>query len=359
MKILLIAPHRLNRSPSQRFRFEQYFDFLKSKGIEFTYSPAIDESDDVILYTKGKYFQKLLIELKCWRKRLKDIKRAKQHDVVFIHREALMTFSTYFEKRIAKANPKVVYDFDDAIWLPEVSAGNKNLQSLKKPEKVNVSMSYARMVFAGNSYLAEHARQFCNNVKVIPTTINTDYHKAARTGKSNKVTIGWTGTQTTLKYLKSISSVFFALKEKYNDKIEFVIICDQKPDWFPVEFKYLKWQLSDEIQQLNNIDIGIMPLIDNQWTKGKCGFKGLQYMAMEAATVMSPVGVNKEIIQHGKNGYLAENEDQWLNYISALIDSEALRFEFGKNGRKTVIEKYSVDSQKHRYLQFLNELNES
>lgn len=359
MKVLLIAPHRLNRSPSQRFRFEQYFDFLEFNGIEFTYSPAIEEKDDKILYTKGKYLKKLLIEFKCWRKRFKDIKRARHHDVVFIHREALMTFSTYFEKRLSIANPNIIYDFDDAIWLPEVSEGNKNLQLLKRPEKVNLAMSKAKMIFAGNAYLASHAKQYCDNVKVVPTTINTDYHRPEIKSDGQKINIGWTGTQTTLKYLKSICQVFISLKDKYKDKIEFTIICDQKPDWFPVDFNFLKWELSEEIKQLNSIDIGIMPLVDNQWTRGKCGFKGLQYMAMKAATIMSPVGVNNEIITHGENGYLAESEEEWLNCLSKLIESEALRKQFGENGRKTVTEKYSVESQKHRYLQFLNEIIKS
>lgn len=359
MKVLLIAPHRLGRSPSQRFRFEQYFDFLKSKGIEFTYSPAISEEDDKILYTKGQYFRKLLIELKCWKKRFRDIKRAKHHDAVFIHREALMTFSTFFERQLAKANSNVVYDFDDAIWLPEVSEGNKNLQLLKQPEKVNTTMAYAKVVFAGNAYLAEHASQFCKNVKIMPTTIDTSYHLPSKQKENGAVTIGWTGTQTTLKYLKSIQNVFVVLKEKYQNKIDFIIICDTKPEWFPVDYQYVKWNRNDEIQQLNRIDVGIMPLIENEWTKGKCGFKGLQYMATEAATVMSPVGVNLEIIDHGENGYLADSEDDWIQYLSDLVDSKDLRIALGKNGRKTVQEKYSVESQKHRYLHFLNELTAS
>lgn len=359
MKVLLIAPHRLNRSPSQRFRFEQYFEFLHSHGIQFTYSPAIDEKDDKFLYSKGKYLQKLLIEIKCWRKRFHDIKRSKSHDVVFIHREALMTFSTYFEKRIAKVNSNIIYDFDDAIWLPEVSAGNKNLQRLKRPEKVHDAMSVAKMIFAGNAYLAEHAKQFCEVVKIIPTTIDTNYHSPKKREDKEKITIGWTGTQTTLKYLKSIRNVFIKLKQKYENKIEFMIICDERPDWFPVDYIFEKWSLSNEIQQLNSIDIGIMPLIDNHLTRGKCGFKGLQYMAMEAATIMSPVGVNSEIIQHGVNGYLAESEEQWLDCLTELIDSKSKRIQFGMEGRKTVIEKYSVESQKHRYLQFFNEIIKS
>ncbi len=359
VKVLVIAPHRKNRAPSQRFRFEQYMPFLKDNGIEFELSPLVDKSDDVVLYSKGNYLKKALIEIKSWKKRFKDLKRAKDFDAVFIHREALMTFSLFFEKKIAERNPNIIYDFDDSIWLPEVSEGNQNLQVLKRPEKVNKTMSLSKLIFAGNSYLANYASQYCSNVKIIPTTIDTDYHKPSKRFNNETVCIGWTGTQTTLKFLRTISSVFVDLKKKYGDRVRFKIICDTKPEWFPVEFTFTKWNLEEEIAQLNELDIGIMPLTDNQWTRGKCGFKGLQYMAVEAATVMSPVGVNNEIIDHGKNGYLAQSNDEWVNYLSCLIESKDLREQLGKAGRKTIIEKYSISSQKHRYLKYIKELTEN
>jgi len=116
------------------------------------------------------------------------------------------------------------------------------------------------------------------------------------------------------------------------------------------------WNCDSEIEDLSEIDIGIMPLPDDEWAKGKCGFKGLQYMAMEIPTVMSAVGVNREIIEEGVNGFLASTEEEWIDKLSLLIESEELRRNIGMEGRKTVIEKYSVDSQKQRYLEYFNEL---
>jgi glycosyltransferase involved in cell wall biosynthesis len=123
-----------------------------------------------------------------------------------------------------------------------------------------------------------------------------------------------------------------------------------------LDIQVIKWNLNTEIDDLSEIDIGIMPLPDDEWSKGKCGFKGLQYMAMEIPTVMSAVGVNKEIIEDGSNGFLASTENEWIEKLSLLIESKELRNKFGVNGRKTVVEKYSVYSQKQRYLDDFSEL---
>ena len=270
--------------------------------------------------------------------------------------EALLTASTYFEKEFAKSSAKVVFDFDDAIWLPNVSSGNKALQLLKNPSKTEAIISSADMVFAGNDYLANYASAFCENVKVIPTTIDTTHHKREKQNTSNRVCIGWTGTETTRKYLEMIKPIFQKLTSKYGDKIYFKVICDQPWSAEGIGLKNEKWDKEKEIEQLEEIDIGVMPLTDDQWSRGKCGFKGLQYMAMESATIMSPVGVNKQIINHGENGYLASTDEDWFEQLSSLIENKELRLQIGKAGRDTVIKKYSVSSTKDLYLKYLNEI---
>jgi glycosyltransferase involved in cell wall biosynthesis len=149
------------------------------------------------------------------------------------------------------------------------------------------------------------------------------------------------------------------LKEKYGDKIYFKLIGDEAYENAQLGLKGMAWNLATEIEDLSEFDIGIMPLPDDEWAKGKCGFKGLQYMAMEIPAVMSPVGVNTDIVEDGENGFLATTDDEWIEKISLLIDSEELRRKYGAEGRRTVVEKYSVESQKERYLEFFNELIKS
>ncbi len=355
-KVLFIANHRLDRSPGQRFRFEQYLGFLEENGYECTLSYIISEKDDRILYNKGFYLQKAIIAIKSWWKRLNDLKRANEFDIIFIYREALLTASTKFEKAFSKSSAKVIFDFDDAIWLPNVSSSNKSLQKLKKPSKVNSIISYADLVFAGNNYLAEYARKYNSEVVVIPTTIDTNYHVPKSKENQDKVVIGWTGTQTTLKYLEILEPVFKELKDIYKEKVAFQIICDHQWESNLVDVEFVEWQKENEIAQLQEFDIGVMPLIDDAWSRGKCGFKGLQYMALGIPAILSPVGVNKEIINDGENGFLANTNDEWKSILEKLIKDKELRVSIGNKARKTILDKYSVEAIKNSYLNYFNQL---
>jgi len=355
-KVLFIANHRLGRSPGQRFRFEQYLDFLKQNGYEWTLSNIISEEDDNMLYQKGNYFKKAKLARKAWKRRMNDVNRADEYDIVFIFREALLTGSSKFEKAFAKSKAKVIFDFDDAIWLPNVSQGNKSLQKLKKPQKTNDILKHVDMVFAGNEYLADYAKKYVTNVKVIPTTIDTEYHKNDISASKDRICIGWTGTQTTMKYLYLVEDALRKLKSEYGDKLCIKIISDTPWEVKDLEIINVAWQRSDEIDQLQEIDIGLMPLLDDEWSKGKCGFKALQYMAMQAVPVVSPVGVNKEIVHDTINGFWADNSEDWYRKLSLLIEDQALRLKMGEKARQSVKETYSVEANKGLYLKYFNEL---
>jgi glycosyltransferase involved in cell wall biosynthesis len=214
------------------------------------------------------------------------------------------------------------------------------------------------MIFAGNQYLADFAKKYNKNVIVIPTTIDTRYYVRKTVDKTNtQLCIGWTGSSTTLKHFGLAIPFLKILKAKYNDKIYFRLISDKSFYDSTLQIKFTRWDKQTEIADLCMIDIGIMPLPDDDWAKGKCGFKGLQYMALEIPAVMSPVGVNKDIISDGENGFLAKNQDEWIEKISLLIESRSLRKEIGKKGRETVMQSYSFESQKDRYLAYFNELS--
>jgi len=349
-RVLFIGMHRLDRSPSQRYRFEQYFPFFEKKNIECELSYLISEEDDKVLYSPGNYFGKLLIFIKSWKLRLKDVKRANSFDYIFIQREAFMTGTTYFEKRFAKSTAKLIFDFDDSIWLEDKNEANGKLAFLKKPSKTSTVISLCDTVVAGNKYLAEYAKQFNRNVVIIPTTIDTHWYKPVQKETRDKVIIGWSGSFTTIKHFESAIGALTKIKEKCGDKVDFKVIGDGNYRYKPLNITGQKWQSKTEVEDLQNIDIGIMPLPNIEWTRGKCGLKGLQYMGLAIPTVMSPVGVNTEIIEHGKNGMLAFTEEEWIDSLSQLIKSPELRKKLGKAGRKTVEDMYSVDANKEKYL---------
>ena len=356
-KILFVAAHRLNRSPSQRFRFEQFFNYLEQNGFQCELSYLLSEKDDGIFYSQGSYPEKFYILLKNFIKRLKDVVQASRYDIIFIQREAFFTRSIFFEKCFRKVAGRIIFDFDDAIWLHDISDANKKLGWLKNPKKTSKIIQLADMVFAGNQFLADYALQFNKNVVVIPTTIDTSYHKKTTSEKKDsRICVGWTGSHTTIKHFEYALPFLKKLKEKYSEKIYFKVIGDEDFVNDELEIKGIAWKADTEIQEISEIDIGIMPLPNDDWAKGKCGLKGLQYMALEIPTVLSPVGVNKEIVEDGLNGFLASLTDEWVEKISRLINSKELREQIGKAGRKTVIEKYSFESQKEKYLNCFKEL---
>jgi glycosyltransferase involved in cell wall biosynthesis len=356
-KILFIAPHRLNRAPSQRFRFEQYLDFLVTNGYKCDFSPLVSVNDDRIFYSKGRYFGKFLLFIKYFFRRSKDVIRSYSYDIVYIQREMFFLGPAFFEFILRFSKARIVYDFDDSIWLPNVSDANKNLNWLKSFRKIRKAVAYADIVFAGNAYLKNFAMKYNKQVLIIPTTIDTnEYTKIAVPKTDDTVCIGWSGSITTIQHFKYAENFLKKIKEKYGNRITIKVIGDKNYENFALDVVALDWKKDDELKELSSFDIGIMPLPDDKWAKGKCGLKGLQYMALEIPTIMSPVGVNKEIIQDGQNGFLASDEAEWIEKISRLIEDATLRKEMGQKARESVVTKYSLDAWKNTYLEVFDKL---
>jgi len=350
---LLILNQTQNIVPGQRFRIEQYLDELHKHNIHSQISPHFYPQEAKTVYAHGKIPQKTLLYLKMIHRRFADYKALKrnQHDVLFVYRESLYGPSIYFEKKYNHTSVPMIFDFDDAIWFNDTSDANKKLSFLKKPQKTASIIALSDLVIAGNEYLADYAKQYNKNTIIIPTTIDTEYHKPIYTkSKSDKkLTIGWSGSMTTVKHFNTLIPVLKIIREKYPFvEISFIGEANYKNPELGVQGK--PWKLDSEIEDIDEFDIGIMPLPNDEWSKGKCGFKGLSFMSMEIPTIMSPVGVNTNIIQDGENGFLADNDEEWVQKLSLLIESSELRKNLGKAGRQTVIEKYSVEANKHKWV---------
>ncbi len=278
-----------------------------------------------------------------------------KYDYVFIHREAAPLGPPFFEWWIAKvAGKKIIYDFDDAIWLPNTSDENRMVAKLKWHTKTASICKWVWKVSCGNEFLAGYAKKYNSNVVIIPTTIDLNYHTAKQDEVGNKtrneiVKIGWTGSHSTIKYLDSLRNVIVQLVKTY--QLEFIVISIHSPQWNIESLKFIEWNKETEIADLQTIDIGVMPLEVDDWAKGKCGFKALQFMALGKPVVASPVGANTQIIHDGVNGFLASSEKEWVKKLSLLIKNPELRRKLGKEGRKTVIEQYSVEANNDKYLQ--------
>ena len=348
--IAFICPYPFNEVGSQRFRFEQYFPDLKGKGIYYKQFPLWNEKNWSKFKNRGQGLQVLILILIGFYNRLSQLPQIYRYDYLFIHREMFPVGPPAFEWVITHLFPgKVIYDFDDAIWLNDPSE-KKGIRSwIRGKYKVPYIIEWSNIISCGNEFLKNYASQFNSNAILNPTTINTEYHlKLPDTKPNKKIYIGWTGTYTTLLYLQQLEPVLKKIESEYD--VGFLVIADKKPNTSLENFIFLPWERESEIEDLNRIDIGLMPLSDDDWSRGKCGFKLLQYMACEIPCLASPVGVNGEIIDQGKNGYLCRNDSDWYEKLKFLIENENIRMELGVNGRKKVVEKYSVVSNTDNFL---------
>lgn len=349
-KIHIIAPYPRGEAPSQRFRFEQYLSFLEENGIEIHYHSFHTLTSWKRLYKKGQFLLKVLDVIWNFLRRwglLFQLLKAKH---IFMHREMAHIGPPVFEWILVKVfRKKYIYDFDDAIWMPNYSSVNAKFQKLKAYWKVKKLIQWADKVQAGNQFLANYASQFNKQVTVVPTTIDTtNHHNQLCDHNKTPVIIGWTGTHSTIHYLDFLLPILQELETTFD--FEFLVISNKNPNLPLKSFRYLEWNGETEIQDLSQIQIGVMPLIEDDWSKGKCGFKALQYMALGMATIASPVGVNSTIIQNSENGFLAETPKEWKEVLQSCLVKEDLRRQIGQKARRTIEEKWSVEAWKKVYL---------
>jgi glycosyltransferase involved in cell wall biosynthesis len=355
-RVLVVSVHPPGRLPSLRFRFEQYVPFLREHGFRTTFSSVMRPNEYDAFYREGRYARKAIMTGRGMLRRLSDLRHASNYDLVVVQREAIQLGTALIERGFSRSQARLVFDFDDAIWVRDVSEANRRVAWLKRPGKASKIIAMSDMVFAGNDYLRDYACQFNPNVKLVPTTIDTAYHvRRAQRPDTSQICIGWTGSTTTIRHFDLVVPVLRRLRARFGQRVRFKVIGDGRYANEDLGVQGRDWDPHTEIEDLSEIDIGLMPLPGDDWSKGKCGLKALQFMALETPTVMSPVGVNTKIVEDGRNGFLAASEEEWLEKLSLLVESPDLRKRVGRAARAAVVRDYSVESHKWRYLQHLSE----
>lgn len=353
MKILVFVPYRYDSVPGQRFRIEQWARVLERGGVRFDFVPFQSPRLGRILHAPGHHAAKVREILVGAVRRLRFLARAEDHwDVVFLYRELAPFGPPVLERLLARRGIPFVYDFDDAIFLPNVSDVNRTFAALKWVSKTATICRLAHHVTVGNAYLSEYARRHARQVSVVPTTIDTEVYPVKPSVEVRDIpVIGWSGSVSTAKHLRTVGNALRRLAERVKFRLK--VVGDEGVMLRGVDVESKRWHAEAEVGDLRAFDIGIMPLPDDDWSRGKCGLKALQYMAVGVPTVASPVGVNREIIEDGHNGFLARGEDDWVDKLLWLLGDEALRARFAKEGRRTVEERYSARVQAPRVLEIL------
>ncbi len=325
-----------------RFRVSQYVPHLSAQGINVEVSSFYTPEFFRLVYRHGHYLSKSGAFLRLLAKRWSILKELDRYDVVLLYREAIPIGPPLIERQIARRGIPIVYDFDDAIFLPNVSDANRAISFLKSTSRPAEIIRFSRHVMVGNEFLAQYARRYNPSVTVVPTAVDTTRF-APRPQVSRPpgpLVVGWIGSPTTFHYLESIAPLLQDVATRH----PFVLRVSGagKPVRFPgVSVQEEPWSLDREVTLFNTCDVGVYPLDDDDWARGKCGFKAIQFMACGVPTVAAAVGVNREIIRDRENGFLATTAADWVAKLERLLSDAALRERFARAGRETIETRYS------------------
>jgi hypothetical protein len=324
MKVLFLT-QTTELGPASRYRVYQFLPYLKDAGIDFEVSPLIraDEYDEYFSLSRTGKVMKYLPKLIARRQR--EAKRFKDFDLVFVQKEFLPVPG-------GRLGGRIVFDFDDAVF------GSKTEKILKS----------SMVALAGNEFLAEYARQFAPRVEVFPTVVDTQrFVPAGRVAGKGPARLGWIGSRTTNLYLERLANIL---------KGHRLTAVSSVPPRFECDF--VPWSLDQEVALVQGFDIGLSPLADTEWERGKCALKALLYMACEVPIIGSPVGIQARIIRESGGGILAASPMEWVNAIEMLSEDAAMRNDMGAKGRKYVEENYSLKVWRDRWVTFILEMTE-
>jgi glycosyltransferase involved in cell wall biosynthesis len=308
----------------------QYLPFLKKEGVDAS----------IHFYKRS------------WLDKLKFYNTLGQYDIFYVHRKLFLPSEFWYIRRKAK---KIVYDFDDAVMYR--SSSSKNPYSLSKRIRFVYMMKRIDFVVAGNEFLKSEVLPYNPHVMVIPTSIDLSRYTVKEDfSRGGPITIGWLGSRTTLRYLRAFVPIFERIYQKCPNT-QLKMVCDGFLDSPHVSIIEKRWSSDEEEGDLKSFDIGVMPLSNDLWSKGKCGLKILQYFSVGVPAVCTPVGVNKDIVKDGVNGFWAQDEDQWESHLIELIQDAGLRKEMGLRGRETVEKGYSLEVNASRILDVLKQVH--
>lgn len=342
-RLLVLASKSAGLAPGQRFRFEQWAPRLeRDHGIMLDLAPF--ESDELsrILYEPGHRAEKALLVTRDFFRRMKTVFAARNYDAVLVFREAALIGPAIYERLIAWLGKPVIFDFDDSIWSP--SQARDWFSRLHFYGKTSAICRLAAACTPGNAFLADYARRRNPNTFVIPTSIETEEYRVVPEPRDDRpFVVCWTGSTSTLAHFEYAREALERLAARIPLAVK--VICNKPPDReiAGAEMRFVPWTQQREAEEVGDSHAGIMPLPDDEVTRGKCGLKALQCMATGRPVVISPVGVNTEIVQHGSNGFLAASTDQYVEALLELAQSRELRARMGVEARRTVEERYSAE----------------
>ena len=356
--ILIICPFPQGVAAGQRLKYEQYLKHWRENGYAVTISSFMDMSMWEVVYTQGNYLPKVLGTLRGHCRRIRDVFRINRYDLVYIFMWVTPFGSSFFERLYRLLSRRLIYDIEDNIFMKQNSVVNPFVKMLKGTGKASYLIKTADHVITSSPFLNDYCLGI-NSLKActyISSSVDSNRFIPTNTYNNKKaVTIGWTGTFSSKIYLDLLRDVFLELNQLIDFKLR--VIGNFQYDLPGIDLEVIQWKKETEVEDLQGIDIGIYPLVQDDWVMGKSGLKAIQYMAFGLPTVATNFGTTPKIIKHMVNGWLVRTDKEWVNALEALIKDPTLRRKLGEAARRTVVDNYSIDAVKSHYLSILNNLN--
>lgn len=349
MKVLLLGRYT-RKGASTRLRFLQYMPYLQSNGVTVHQAPLLDDEYLDALYTgRGRSPTRLGM---AYLKRLFRLLSARKYDLLWIEKEVFPRLPATAERMMARSGVRYVVDYDDAIFH-DYDLNASRFMRWAMSNKIDYVMNRSYLVVAGSKYLAARAEAAgARRTELLPTVVDLNrYRIDPRNDDEKDFKIGWIGTPVTARYLSTIAA---SLSAVCSAKAAKLVLVGAGRNPLPKLYAEVRpWTEHGEVAEISRFDVGVMPLPDEPWAWGKCGYKLIQYMAAGKPVVASPVGANLDIVEHGRNGFLASSEAEWSAALQALAASSELREQMGRAGRKIVEERYTLSVAAPRLRQWL------
>lgn len=336
-QILVFAKYG-DRAASVRQRYLQYSDHLQAAGMELRRAPLLDNGYLDATFS-GRAASKLDL-ISGYLARLGRMLHSRGFDAIWLQYEFFPYAPAFLETMVLPNTVPLIVDYDDAIFHQYDQHKSPFVRALLGG-KLKPLLRRADLAICGNAYLEAYAAQFCHRTEIVPTVVDTDaYSPAEMIRPETEVTVGWIGSPSTWRYVEPLAPMLSSLAEELNLKVAIIGAGPQKVT--PPRFEFHPWSEASEISLIQSMNIGIMPLPDEFWARGKCGYKLIQYMACGLPVIASPVGVNAQIVEEGINGFLARTQADWVEAIRRLVWDADLRRAMGKYGRRKIETSYSL-----------------
>ncbi len=337
-------------TPGQLSSIELWEKILEPSGIHLHFMPFETPQLHSLLYQRGQWLGKIEEMTRAYVQRLRLLKNLDSFDCVFVYREAALIGPAFLERLITNKKIPMIYCLDDPLYIPYVSPFNHWLSYFKCFSKIASICRMSKVVIVNSSKIKEYANQYNTNVWEIPCLVDTDrYTFRERTAISGLACIGWTGSFSTVDNLSVVEGALRELKKRVRHRVHFIGSRDFHLTG--VEYTSQLWRKETEVEDLRQLDVGLIPLPKNEWNDRKFFLKSVQYMALGIPPVASPFGSNTEVINHGVTGFLAGTSKEWTDYLELLVRDSSLRLKMAANAARIVEEKYSLNAHHNRIIE--------